>query len=85
MKQNSLTMVENHEVKLCPQKTRSCIKLTISENCLLVPTYLDYKVDMQKVFVPTLFSPLLPLLSAEEFKTLCIVRNRSLQNPMLPQ
>lgn len=86
MKQNSLTIVENHEIKLCPQKTRSCIKLTISENCLLVPTYLnDYKVDMQKVFVPTLFSPLLPLLSAEEFKTLCIVRNRSLQNPMLPQ
>lgn len=64
MKQNSLTMVENHEVKLCPQKTRSCIKFTISENCLLVPTLLnDYKVDMQKVFVPTLFSPLLPLLS----------------------
>lgn len=69
-----------------PKKIRSCIKLTISENCLLVPTYLnDHKVDMQKVFVPTLFSPLLPLLSAEEFKTLCIVRNRSLQNPMLPQ
>lgn len=46
MKQNSLTIVENHEIKLCPQKTRSCIKLTISENCLLVPTYLnDYKVD----------------------------------------
>lgn len=85
MKQNSLTIVENHEIKLCPLKTRSCIKLTISENCLLVPTYLDYKVDMQKVFVPTLFSPLLPLLSAEEFKTLCIVKNRSLQNPMLPQ
>lgn len=64
MKQNSLTIVENHEIKLCRQKTRSCIKLTISENCLLVPTLLnDYKVDMQKVFVPTLFSPLLPLLS----------------------
>lgn len=59
MKQNSLSIVENHEVKLCPQKTRSCIKFTLSENCLLVPTYLnDYKVDMQKSICPYfIFTP----------------------------